>query len=98
MAGLPSLGAIDVDERTVASSVMAHVSTPGCSDGRATLGLPHTRPRRAVRNVRNMTPISGFRFRHPAEESNPVLQNRSLPCCPAHSQGGLVLGPLSVVQ
>ncbi len=26
-------------------------------------------------------------FRHPAEESNLVLQNRSLPCCPAHSQG-----------
>ena len=33
---------------------------------------------------------------HPAEELNPVLQNRSLPCCPAHSQGGLVLGPLSL--
>jgi hypothetical protein len=51
------------------------------------VGLPYTRPRRAVRNVRNMTPFSGFRFRHPAEESNPVLQNRSLLCCPAHSQG-----------
>ena len=82
MACLPVVESASLCERSVTT-----LRVPSPAKPVLTVDRPHTKSRRAVRNVRIMTPISGLRFRHPAEESNPVLQIRSLPCDPVHLQG-----------
>ena len=60
-------------------SEKSRVSSPGIEPG----------PRPSQSRVRSGT-LQGHVVQQPAEESNPVLQNRSLPCNPAHSQAVLL--------